>query len=214
MKITAFQVAPEWQNAPLTSKEDYPENVILYGNNRLNEHNTDQFNNLPAMLDDIAEELTNLRNGKKPYTDFDTILEAFTGKNYTRSERLQWAKIVERWTETDEETEIYTDVLTLLTGTKYDSATLRGSCQGDWQYIIYPAEYGREWLNAFETEYFNLGTEWKIREGDDTFEYYVYCVSDDPRAEIANYCNADTTDIILYEFAGWERTPKYTEVQQ
>lgn len=215
MKIHAYQRPPEYQESPLFWDESSFEGVELYGNTRLNERTSDQFRNLPGMLDDIAEETFYLMQGQKHFTDFATILEAYTGRDtYTRQERKEWIQILKRWTETDEETTIFLDVLRLLNGKQYAHSTLWGSCQGDWQNIIYPAEYGEKWLQAFETEYFNLGTEWSIHETDDPDDpgFVVYCTTDDPRAEIVDVVGVDPNDVILYAFDGWTRTPKYKVV--
>lgn len=216
MKIKAYQRPPEYQVSPLIQFDETDENVSTYGNPHYNERKSDLFSNLPGILGDLAEELFYLMQGQKQYTDFSTILEAVTGRDdYTRPERKKWVDVLKRWTETDEETGVFLDALRLITGKEYAHATLRGSCQGDWQNIIYPAEYGAEWLRAFETEYFNTGTEWTIHETDDPDDpgYSIYCTTYDPRAEIADVTGADPGDVILYEFDGWERTPKYKEVR-
>ena len=214
MKIHAYQRPPEWQESPLFSDESAFDEIQLFGNRGFQERTTDQYNNIPGMLDDIADELHNLQNGLKHNTDFSTILEAYTGRNsYTRAERKQWIEILRRWTETDEETRVFIDVLTLLNGKQYNFSTLRGCCQSDWQNIIYPADFGAEWLQSFEAQYFNTGTEWEITEEDGN-EFYFYCTTNDPRKEISDAMNADPGDIILYEFDGWECTPKYKEVSR
>lgn len=213
MKIKAYQRPPEYQESPLFWDDSAFEGVELYGNRDYIERTSDQFRNLPGMLDEIAEEVFYLMQGQKQYTDFATILEAYTGRDtYTRAERKEWIRILKRWTETDEETGVFLDVLRLLNGKEYASATLRGVCQSDWQYIIYPAEYGAEWLRSFEVEYFNLGTEWTVQE-DDENEFSIYCTTYDPRAEIADATGATPGDVILFEFDGWTKTPKYREVQ-
>ena len=217
MKIHAKQTPPEWQESPLFYAGCFPEEVEVFGNNSFNRHTSDTFDNLPRILDDIAEEYDYLQRGLKQFTDFQTILEAFTGRdNYTRAQRKQWADILKRWTETDDENGVFCDSLRLITGKEYKTAIIRGSVQSEWQYIIYPAEYSREWLDGFEREYFNTGTEWEVSEDpddrDDTF--IIYCVTDDPRAEIAKTCNTTPDNVILFEFDGWNRAPKYKEVKQ
>lgn len=215
MKIYAKQTPPEWQESPLYFNEDFPENVQVFGNRDYREHVTDQFKNIPVILEDLADELEYLREGRKHYTGWDTILEAYTGRdNYTRQERKKWLDIVRRWTETDEETTVFCDVLELLTGKPHNIATIRGCCQGDWQRVIYPAEYGRDWLKSFESEYFNTGTEWSIYEnGLDGDSYSVYCTTYAPREFIAELTGAKPENIILLEFDGWTRTPKYKEAK-
>lgn len=213
MKIHAYQIPPEHQESPLFWDESAFEGIELYGNRHYTERTSDLFRNIPAIIDALDYELQQLQLGEKPHEDFALILEAYTGRDdYTRSERKKWIDIIRRWTTTNEEAGVFLDVLELIRKKEYARATLRGCCQGDWQNIIYPAEYGAEWLRAFEIEYFNLGTEWTIHENDEN-EFSMYCTTDDPRAEIAEAVNSDPKDIILYEFDGWERTPKYKEVQ-
>ncbi len=212
MKIYAKQTPPEWQQSPLYCDEDFPENVEVFGNNRLTAHTSQQFNNIPSLLEDLADEIDDLRAGRKRYTDLGVILEAYTGKHdYTRQERKKWLEVIKRWTETDEEATVFRDVLALLRGKPHKLVTLRGSCQGDWQYCIYPAdEYGAEWVNSFEAEYFNTGTEWSIYEnGLDGECYGAYDTKNSPREFIAEITGADPADIILLEFDGWTHTPKY-----
>lgn len=213
MKIRAYQIPPEEQNSPLIQFDEIPEGVSVYGNRHYNDHKTDLLNNLPGIFEDIADELEQLRAGEKPHCDLALILEAYTGRdNYTRAERKKWLDIIRRWEETDEETGCFLDALQLITGKEYARATIRGCCQGDWQSVIYPAEYGAKWLRTFEIEYFNLGTEWIIYE-DGTPDFGIYCVTDNPRAEIADVTNTTPEDVELYAFDGWERTPKYKAVE-
>lgn len=134
---------------------------------------------------------------------------------YTRAERLELAKLAAQfeWCSSSAENDILCRVLELITGRAWEAATIRGCCQGDWQNIIYPAEYGRAWLEAFETEYFNTGTEWIIDPDGDA--YSVYCTgwnNDLIRAEIADSYGCDSGDVILYAFTGWSRTAEYEEV--
>lgn len=103
--------------------------------------------------------------------------------------------------------------LELLTGRKYRYRTIHGCSQGDWQEIIYPAEYGRNWFDAFETEYFNTGTEWTVDPDGDCFSVYVISWSDDGiRREIADACGCNADDVVLLRFIGWRKTPEYEEV--
>jgi hypothetical protein len=115
------------------------------------------------------------------------------------------------------ENKILCRVLELVTGQEWAAGTIRGCCQSDWQEIIYPAAYGREWLSDFETEYFNTGAEWCISENDpesdDNYYMYTHAWSDDGiRAEIAAAAGVDPGDVILYTFTGWSKTPEYMEV--
>ena len=214
MKIYAKQVPPEHQESPLFFGE-WPENVFVFGNRYFMDH-AGRLEDIRRSLEDIAD----VCNGYG-YTNnlLDVIPARDDGRKYTRQERLKIAALAEEYAETGtrDERAVLCDVLELITGQKYDYATIRGCSQGDWQEIIYQAEYGREWLRNFEMEYFNTGTEWCISENDPESDdnYYFYSHSwnnDGIRDEIAAYAGVNPCDVVLYEFTGWSRSPEYKEV--
>lgn len=216
MKIYAKQVPPEYQESPLFM-EDWPENVFVFGNRHYTAH-AERLEDIKRSLEDISD----VCNGYG-YTNnlIDVIPARDDGRAYTRPERLELVKLAKNYTEysnsSSDENEIFCAVLELITGQKYEYATIRGCSQGDWNEIIYPAAYGREWLDNFETEYFNTGDEWRICEndpdGDENYYFYTHEWSDDgKRAEIAAAAGVDPGDVILYSFTGWSRTPEYMEV--
>jgi hypothetical protein len=216
MKIYAKQVPPEYQESPLFM-EDWPENVFVFGNKWLTDR-AGRLEDIKQALDDICD----VCNGWSHYSKLADVIPARDdGREYTRDERLTLARLAQNYAEysynSDDENAILCDVLELITGHKYETTTIRGCCQGDWQEIIYPAEYGREWLRDFETEYFNTGAEWRISENnpesDDNYYFYSHSWSDDGiRAEIAAAAAVDPGDVILYQFTGWSRSPEYVEV--
>ena len=60
-----------------------------------------------------------------------------------------------------EENNILCKVLSIVTGRKWDWKIIRGYCQSDWNEVFYPVDdWSREALSAFETMYFNTGSEW------------------------------------------------------
>lgn len=216
MKIYAKQVPPEYQESPLFMG-DWPENVFVFGNKWLTSH--------AGRLDDIKQALCEIYDVCQGWSNYSKLSDVTPGRddgrNYTRAERLQLVRLAKNYTEysnnSDDESEILCAVLELITGQKYDYTTIRGCSQGDWQEIIYPAEYGRDWLSDFETEYFNTGAEWCISENDpesdDAYYFYSHSWSDDgTRDEIAAAAGVDPGDVILYTFTGWSRSPQYMEV--
>lgn len=216
MKIYAKQVPPEYQESPLEFG-DWPENVFIFGNRR--------FTDRAGRLEDIKqalEEISDICDGLSCYNKLSDVFPARDdGREYTRAERLQLVRLAKNYTEysnsSSDEQEILCDVLEFITGQKYENATIRGCCQGDWQDVIYPAEYGREWLDHFESEYFNTGSEWRISEndpdGDDCYYFYSHSWNDDgTREEIAAAAGVNPGDVILYQFTGWSRSPEYMEV--
>jgi hypothetical protein len=216
MKIYAKQVPPEYQESPLFMGE-WPENVFVFGNRNYTAH-AERLEDIKQALEDIYD----ICNGWSCYNKLSDVIPARDdGREYTRAERLTLARLAQNYQEysynSDDENAVLCDVLELITGQKYEYATIRGCCQGDWQEIIYPAEYGDAWLYNFETEYFNTGAEWRISENDPESDdnYYFYTHEwrdDDIKEEIAIAAGVDPGDVILYMFTGWSRSPEYMEV--
>lgn len=220
-KIIAKQVPSEYQESPLFNGcEDWPENVYVFGNRHYNQH-AETIDNIRRALEDIANEWDNINNHGRGYYNswIDALNDLFParddGREYNRAERLELARLAREYCEcsSDDENAYLCVVLELITGTEYTAATIRGNCQGDWQEIIYPAEYGRGWLEAFEAEYFNTGTEWRIDDGDGPYHFYAHGWNNDLiRAEIAAAAGCDPENVVLYTFTGWSRTAEYEEV--
>ena len=62
---------------------------------------------------------------------------------------------------------IFCRVLSIVDGKKWGWKIIRGYCQSDWNEIFYPVDdWSREALAAFEIEYFNMGSEWIIDDGE------------------------------------------------
>lgn len=224
MKIYAKQVPPEYQESPLFIGECWPENVFVFGNKWLTDH-AGRLEDIRRGLENIADIYGDMQNGESWIRNGNlhaTIwyeMPRDNGTGYTRAERLQIVQLANNYCNcrSYEENDILCAALEIVTGQKYNNATIRGCCQGDWQDIIYPAEYGREWLYDFEMEYFNTGAEWRISENDpendDNYYMYTHSWSDDgTRAEIAAAAGVDPGDVILYQFTGWSRAPEYMEV--
>jgi hypothetical protein len=221
MKIYAKQVPPEYQQSPLFMDE-WPENVFVFGNRDFIDHSS-RLEDIRRALDDLAAAWDDLNSGAPAY--YNSWIDALNehtprddGREYTRAERLQFIELANDYCESSsDERELLCAALELITGQEYENDTIRGCSQGDWQEIIYPAEYGREWLCDFETEYFNTGAEWRISENDPENDdnYYIYTHAwrdDDIRAEIAAAAGVEPCDVILYQFTGWSRSPEYMEV--
>lgn len=222
MKIYAKQVTPEYQESPLFM-EEWPENVYVFGNRHYKDHGGDYIENIKNSMYDAADELKALPRGRSYYNSFIDILADLipapeNKKEYTRADRLKWRALLLNFDAgAISDDDAITEALELITGDEYDAATIRGCCQGDWNNIIYPAEYGREWLENFEIEYFNTGDEWQISEGipdsDENYYFYSHAWNDDGiRAEIAAAAGVDPDDVILYIFTGYARTPEYRMV--
>ena len=210
MKIYAKQVPPEYQESPLFHDELWPENVFVFGNRHLQQHDG-RLEDIKQALDDIYD----VCQGWSYIRKLEYVIpKRDDGREYTRDERLTFARLAKNYQEysynSDDGNALLCDVLELITGQKYVYTEIHGCVQGDWQEIIYPAEYGREWLSDFETEYFNTGADWII---DDDWNIYTHAWRDsDIRDEIAAAAGVDPGDVIMYQFTGWSRSATYAEV--
>lgn len=231
MKIYARQIAPEYQESPLFNGDDFfPDNINVYGNNRMNEHCTELFNRVWNVLynGDLLDEWEKMNNGAGWYNSWaDALADMMPPEGraaYTRDERKNnIPEILKRFSEcpSSMEESIICEALEVVTGKSWDYKTIRGCCQGEWQNVVYPSE---EWtsksLEAFETEYFNNGSEWIIHNEAEAPEdpadisgYSVYCHGwndDQIKAEILDLVDASPDDeVILYKFDGYLEIPVY-----
>lgn len=194
MKIKAYQVAPEYQEAPLWAFDAMPEGLEIYGNRDYKRHTS-------ATFDEVLECLE--------YGDFSDF--EFTGYKAERLEEL----CNKYGTRGADDEGIIAEALSIVTGQKWEYKQISGCCQSDWNYIYYRLE---EWtekaLEYFEIEYFNTGDEWGIEdeEGDDMGSVYTHKWNDDEKKrEIAENIGVDPDEVTLYLFDGWTKTAKYRE---
>jgi hypothetical protein len=219
MKIYAKQVPPEYQESPLfLGDEFWPENVFVFGNRDFNQH-ADTLNELRTALENIVEVFDDMQQGQGWTNDlayaFRCELPEEYRREYSRPERLKMVELANEYcfAKSYEENDVLCKVLELITGKTWDNSTIRGCCQGDWQEIIFPAEYGREWLEHFETEYFNTGSEWIIDPDGDNISVYAHEWNNEGiKKELAAAVGVEPENIILQAFSGWTKTAAYTEV--
>lgn len=236
MRIYARQVSPEFQESPIFLDGFFPENIAVCGNGEYAERMPDEFKNVKSVLGagELADMILDFgsRKNRRYSQIYKNITEAITdflppkaGKYSTRSIHALAELITAYGENIRRDDEILTAVLSIVTGQKWSFETICGNCQSEWNGIYYPAdEWDAESLAEFEAEYFNTGTEWIIDDGEfdpnisspaDICGYSVYCHKynlDGIRQEIANVANANSNDIILYEFDGYIHSPKYKEV--
>lgn len=224
VKIYARQVPPEWQESPLFWDEDI--NAEIYGNKNFKSITSEFFDKLPAALEDLSCVWDNIQsgayNGAIWADELNDILPPQGRPEYTREERRDsWPRILNKYTFI--RNDLLCDALELITGKKWSFCTLRGCCQGDWQYCIYPAaEWDGAALERLEAEYFNTGTEWIIHDDENAPEapedvngYSLYCTSwndDGIKKEIAEAAGGSPADVTLYKFTEFTRIARYTEV--
>lgn len=227
MKYYARQIAPEYQESPLTWGEIDTDYINITGNRNYIEHVSLLFENVRDALYNgtIIDEWDAIIHGESDYKAWAHALKDILPgtREYTRAERLRIPEIASEYYYGADENTCICALLEIVTGQPWEWSTLRGCCQGDWVEAFYPANaWTRETLEAFETEYFNTGSEWEIHDGDEAPEdpadisgYSIYCVSWNEagqRQEIADAINCDPSDVIMYEFTGYARTACYKKV--
>lgn len=113
--------------------------------------------------------------------------------------------------------------LRLITGKEWNTKTINGCCQGDWQRVFYEVEkWSPEALENFETEYFNTGSEWIVHDEEaepespeDINGYSIYCHGwneDQIRQEIADAEDKKPEEVVLFAFKSYARIPIYEAV--
>lgn len=235
MKVYAKQVPPEHQESFLFNIVDgevqfnidpYNEYVTLAGNTHYCDHMTDVFKRVWRVLEkgDLASVLDDLRPSV-----YDTATEAIYDYLWPEGDRKYGTRAIHaiRQLVQDyltckraEEDNILCKVLSIVTGEHYECRCIRGSSQGDWQYIYYSTEHiSREDIHYIEVCYFNEGSEWIIHDGEDepkTSEevsgYSAYCIGcgeDAIRLELAEIAECKPEDVVMFIYDHSISVPVY-----
>ena len=195
MKIKAYQIAPEYQEAPLCLSDDVWEGLEICGNRDYKRHTS-------AIFDDVVEALE--------YGDFDNV--DTNGKDVARLEAL--CDIYGTRGANDEA--IIAEALSIVTGEKWEYKQISGCCQSDWNIVYYrPKEWTIKALEYFEVEYFNTGEEWRLEDeegGEWGYSYTHEWKDEGKRQEIAEKAGVNADDVTLYRFDGWTKTANYKEI--
>lgn len=232
MKFYAKQIPPQFQDSRIFEDDAMGTDYInVYGNKVYKTRTSDVFVRVKECLDteELVTEIEYIAK-KSIYASYGTITEAINdmlyhdgGKTYNTRQIGKLKQLVLEYSKCDgnKEDQILVDVLSIVTGEKWDYKTIHGSCQGEWNKVYYPVQYWtNESLEAFETMYFNTGSEWIIHEGDaeptspeeiDGCSYYCVSWNDEGiKKELAEAVGAETPeDIILYKYTGSISIPTY-----
>ncbi len=213
MKIIAKQVDPECQDSNFDSVITFMNNDIVFvGNRDYRSHTTPEYDLLIKYIGnaayDYAYNITNIN---------DTLLNyGFTnptGKNWSKPKLHQWRGILEADNLEDDENII--KALNLLTGGNWEFTKIRGYCQSDWQGVYYDSsKWSKDDIKALEIDYFNLGTGYDCYPADDPEDTtYIYVYYDDAKKEISDCYGVKPDEVVIYQFDGYTKTPKYKLVE-
>ena len=240
-KIYARQVNPEYQKSPLFQDElFFPEDIAVTGNRGFRSKTFYEFDLVVSRLEEAAEEYrynsAKIEMAPEELDDPDVIplpeilkdyeLNKHSGEAWTEEELKTWVAILKA----DEapytnEKDAICAALSLIMGKAYGYTMIRGSAQGDWNYMYYPIdEWDGKGLDTFECEYFNTGSEWLVCDGsfgafdpesedpeymDGFYAYTAEYGENGVKAWIADLVGANPEDVVLYVWDGVVTTNKY-----
>ena len=223
------QISPEIQESPLI-RGDYDEvydDITITGNNRYTSRLSKDFKDIREKIESFLDD----KNATPGAAEFMNCLTSHFPKAnneaYTDDEKQAWFKLISRYKpDIRSELSITADMLTLThPGSKYVVRSITGSCQSDWNYMLYnSAKYDENIINTIATEYFNEGSEWiihddlgldEITDPDDIDGYSIYCHDSDPEhavKEIAEILGTNPDNIIAWSFDGYTKIPRYKKI--
>lgn len=162
------------------------------------------------------------------------------GSKYTKKEMKEWHDVFNRyeeagntgryWSTTKATHEVLAQVMELQTGEPFVLASLKGSSQGEDVTAVIPKKlYTDEFVNDIEAKYWNEGIEYlvyednsgKIKTFEELQEHNVfennsvsfYLPSYKSAEKLADVLGAKKSELTLYDFEGYTKTPKYEKVQ-
>lgn len=223
--IYCKQIPPEYQESRLFEDEGMGPDYINVTGNR------DYISRTSSLFDRVYSALDDIKNGGyyssfyKNATDaINDLLEPEKARYNTRDIHAL-KELVEAYTEAGslEKNNILCKVLSVVTGRKWDWRIIRGHCQGDWNKIFYSVnDWSHEALAAFETMYFNTGSEWIIHDEENTPEgpedisgYGCYIVADTEegiRKELAAVAGCAPSDLVIWAFDEFIKVARYKAV--
>jgi len=169
-------------------------------------------------------------NSIREYT-IDNLPKKINGKPYTPYE----LHVLKEMLEKENEYHYYSEFLemamitclSIIHGTKYEMRKLRGSCQGEVVDCYCPATTPSDYTDWIEAWFFGTGVEIEIddtgrdevEDGNDILGYTFYTAKwrkEDLVEEILNQCywisgisEDDEPEVVLWQFNGYTKTPKY-----
>lgn len=193
-KVKAIQTAPEFTESPFWQDYSETDNGTMYDGLTIistDRHfvtrtkHTDLFDLVADNANEADEAAEDFRTGEcayyapycRNYTEY--INQTFRPKKRISTRNIHrlkvlFAEIAEAY-HVEYETDAIAEVMTILTGEKYEAGTLKGYCQGDIVQIIYKAdEWNKEALDSLETEFWNGGREYNITTEEDPDGYFAY----------------------------------------
>lgn len=232
--VYARQINPAYQESPLFIFDEWPKDMILYGNRDYKSYTIPVFDRLMGDYEACMTEVCNVLEGNED--NYNNVTEAIMDylppehkDKYSTKDIHAWKQLLSEWENVWDkksrlnESDCIVEALDLMTGKEWDYSTIHGSCQGEWQTIYFVVdEWDKESRNAFEVEYFNMGSEWMIHDGCDQPEqpedisgFTCYCTAWDEagiREQLADIAGCKPEEIKAWAWNGETWMPKYKEI--
>lgn len=225
MKIKAFRMEPETVDYESYFDFDGWEDFIITGNDHLASFHTEydlydriqnycvEYNELQEAIEEAGTDYSNYKNATEAIEDFLGFAPT-TKQVHDIKEALEEADAAYPYTNF---TKLTVKLLSICEKRQWTTSTIIGSCQGDYQTVLYPADsYDNDFINYIESIYFGTGDEYAICECNDDDDidnpydcdntYYNYYQSDVAwndnllRDRIAKDTGVSPEDVILYDF--------------
>lgn len=220
---------------------DIPNGSMEKFTDTMNEISDDYENFFKDGVNPTEEDIKNGKAVYKSFEEaLNTELPKKDGAKYTEEEIKEWRNIFEQygnagdmgsyWSSTNATHAVLTQVMELQTGESFVSVSLKGSSQGEDVTAVIPEHiYTEEFRENLEAKYWNEGVEYLVFEDNtgmhhnleelqehDIFEnnsVSYYLPSYKSVEKLASVLGARKGELTVYDFEGYEKSPKYEKVQ-
>lgn len=207
---------------------DFYSDVIITGNRDFISFNTDNglYSSVRDAINyyDFAEQLCDIETCENDiYHTYKECVEDYLNINVSATQaRLIKNRLLNRQSYRtrfySDDDILIADIMSIISGHKYEWSTIRGYCQRDWQEVLYPADKynARDLLDELEGYYFT-GSDHCITIYEDDEEKDCYCDffwQDNYTIKelVAEQCGCSVDDVHLFYISGYSTIPTYTEV--
>lgn len=221
-KIYAKILNPEWYDYRvyedcITESDD----LIIEGGREWTSFNTELVKRIENLINDYLgwdyEHYYN--NSIKAYLN-DMLPNKSNGKKLSPKEIHTIKQLLDDCGHNNE-TETIISILSIFKCEPYEVRWLKGCCQGECVKLYCPVSTSNEMSDYIEAWYFATGNEVEIHDCDsevnepDDIEGYTFYTSswkvEDIKNEVLQWTNSNPneTEVVLYKFDGYIKTPKY-----
>lgn len=188
--------------------DDYiKDKFCIFGNRHYNEYNKDI---------QWMETIINLSTDIQCHYNIDNpedVQELSENYDIPEENILEVAAIIDKYNN-PETVEAITEMLNAVYGNRFETKTIRGYCQSDWNEIIYDEDI-KESIRYIESMYFGMYSDVRIVE-DENNEYWTEIIHDDlwelkdNHSELCKFLDVPE-DSEVYIQDGYTTTPNWKE---